>query len=286
MQVLPQELIHEILSYVPEYGHRINRELHESSLDAPKVSAYCDLYRYCARSILDRFDTVVSACNTESLKSSAMNYLKQNLREVLCRHLDYPSTISKELLLQLGLNNAMQITTMETCTWTLFKNHEYRKRVIRLYSLMIFRENGSVSKKEFVRQCAEFHDIVILLEIIFAAFALFSHIFNISMRYFDHMLDPVLERMNRRAAVTDDIVFTDDYYDDSERIMKIRSLPRITINNAGNTDYAVLRNARDQLLGDFERCSDWEWHGYYDSDDKFKKGVYRIITMVMSMADE
>lgn len=42
---LPQEIIHEIFEYVPEYGLQVSKELHKRSFES-LPSYYCDIIRY------------------------------------------------------------------------------------------------------------------------------------------------------------------------------------------------------------------------------------------------
>lgn len=283
---IPQELADHIISFVPEYGHRLNKELHEASLDTQEISVYCDFYRYCAMSYQDHFDTVVAAYHDtalDDLKDDAIRYLKKNLREVLCRYLDCPTSISKEVLLQLGINNVDQITQIEITDlngWLMFEKHEYRKKVIRLYSLMILRDNALIIKKEFTRSCREFSDLAVLLEIMLAVFLSRDHIFHTVIRYFPTMMESVIERIERKAAVTDGIVSSDVYTDYSSHILERLTMPKIDVG----TGPVILRNIRDQLLNNF--VYDYGWDSYSNNKDRFFRSVFRIITMIESLADE
>lgn len=285
-QDLPQELVDHIISYVPEYGHRLTKDLHERSLDTQQISAYCDFYRYCVMSCQDQFDTVVAAyydTTLYDLKDDAIRYLKKNLREVLCKHLDCPASISKEVLSQLGINNVSQITQIEITDlngWLMFEKHEYRKKVIRLYSLMILRDNALVTKKEFTRSCREFSDLAVLLEVMLTVFLSRDHIFHTVIRYFPTMMESVVERIKRKAAVTDGIVSSDVYTDYSSYILERLTMPKIDVG----TGPVILRNIRDQLLNDF--VYDHGWDSYSNNKDRFFRSVFRVITMIESLADE
>lgn len=287
--ILPKEIIDSIFEYVPEYGHRVSKEYHEQSLYAEKVSACCDLLRYCARIPIGHIEIVCRAYKSgfPELKEEATRYLKKNLREFLCEYVDEDDEdIVKshtDILEDIGIKNAKRLDVIYTIDYNgedVYKDLGVRNKIISLYSLIVLHENGLMTKKEFTESLSEFDDIDLLLEIIFAVFMHRKHIYIAIIRYFPDRVESILERNKNKIAVIEGYIYDDAYYyeepDDVNYIDIIRGYPKI----AGNIDRSILRNVRDHLLGSFREITDiGAFAIQYDE-------ITRIITMITQLADE
>lgn len=214
---LPQELVNHIISYVPEYGFLVNLELHELSLEVQEASAYCDFYRFAARSVLDRFDTcteIYDAIIDEAERDIAARYLSKYLRDLLCRYLNDKDSVPVFLLEQLGIKSASYLTEVKYIDgggYVVYQQVSYRAKIIRFYSLIILYDSGIIGKKEFEHRCREFSDIRLLLEIIMVAFLNNDHIYNIVIRYFPSLMEDVIGRLENKCAVVQEIIYEDAY---------------------------------------------------------------------------
>lgn len=291
--MLPQEIVYEIISYVPEYGFLVNLELHGRSLCIIEVSAYCDFLRYCARLPKKSIETCVSILTYKfsgpnetvifkDIMTAARNYLEKNKRELVFEYLRYSGKILRSIVTNLGFVNVghWSITTIfcnddDDCTDIIYENMSYYDKVIGLYTLMILRDSGFMSKKEFDAECSKIVDIDTILEIILAVYPDYEHIFNISVRHFRSRMSAVIERIKLKQAVVDRIVcgnvYNSSYIVD---IMKRLYAPKIKMD----VDTAVLREVRDKLMSSF----DYEaWMNVAVGFDQ-----YSLFAMIESLADE
>lgn len=284
-QIIPQELVDHIISFVPEYGHRLTKELHQRSLEATNASVYCDFYRYCARStsspIITCIDIYEKGSVAEDLDNGITRYLTKNLRELICMYLNDLESVSKGIFPYIGITSMHRISDVDFGyydAYNLYKCIDYRAKVIELYSLMIIRDVGLMTKKEFEAKCLVIDDLAIRLEIVFSIFIYEEHIYSVAIRYFssEPIMSIVVERLNTRAAVNDGIMFGDVYSYDDEHMLQY-----IEYNNtAKKMDRGSLRKIRDQIL------SIVPGDAYYESDRIDRIDVRQALFMVESLADE
>lgn len=285
---IPQEIVHEILTFVPEYGHGVSRELHEQSLDVDPVSAYCDFYRYCARLQMDPLGaclTILDSGHLEDLRGPAMNYVGKNKMELLFRYLKQDiKWIKSNVLADLGFANADNWTIILEDNYDVFigetepiyKNMDYYGRVLNLYASMILRENGFMSKKEFDSECSLVEDLDTVLEIILAVYTQYDHIVSICIRYFRARMPAIINSIKDQRALKDGIIYDNVYYDNNyAEIMERLNGPVIRTGIDANVDLEVLRKIRDQLIGKM-RYDNWR-----DSKD-----LRMLLSMIESLADE
>lgn len=285
---LPIELIDHIFDYVPEYGYRVEKELHEWSLCNRKVSAYCDLYRYCARLYMSPFNACVTVLTTdnvhEDVKNATLRYLAKNRRAFLYEYLKNVGWIPDDVLSDLGFTNIQHWTKMSIYYETNDESHiyvdiTYYAKVLDLYTLMILRENEFMSKKEFDYECSLIVDIDIILEIILSIYTFFHHIFNAVVRYLPEKIGVVTERIKRKQAVVDRIVHNIWYQNEQSHIEYIQrrlQAPKIKIDVGG--DKGVLRQIRDQLMCKMKYDDCW--------DENTDVDHHSLFSMIESLADD
>lgn len=279
---LPQELIYEILAWVPEYGHRTCKYLHGRSLDSEYVSAYYDFYRYCARinkGCIDSCIIILTEDGLDDLKNTAFKCLENNRRKVLYEYLRLNKCVPMSILVDLGFANiekqlGMFMYTDIKSQLRAYKNVEYYYKVIDLYSLILLRDNGFMTKKEFNAECSTIVDLDTILEIIMGVYDYFHHIFNATIRHFGSRVYDSIDRIGQMRVVLDGIIYTGHYNcldDHIESIMSRLEVPKIRVNNNDN----VLRQIRDRLMStvDYDNC--------WDNED-----YLQLITMIESLADE
>lgn len=282
--MIPQELVEHIISYVPEYGHRVSRDLHKRSLSIQEVSAYCDFYRYCVRMHRSPFNaciTILTSNTYEDIKNAALKYLEKNRRRFLCEYLKHVGWIPSNILSDLGFANVDHWTKIslyynDNRTTIIYKDIEYCIKVNGLYALMILLDNGFMSKKEFDAECALIEDLDVVLEIILSVYEHVHHIFNAAIRHFPKHMSTVISRMECDQATVDHIVH-EKYYSGSDNIEYIRH--KLCPQKMGiDADRNILRRIRDRLM------SGIEYHNC--RDDIYQHDYHALVSMIESMADE
>lgn len=278
------------LTELPEYGHRVTVNLHEVSLDTQKISAYCDFYRYCAKKYGDPLNISIDVYKDESLQDiheSVLRYLKKNLQEIVCRYIEDHNSIPKELMLKLGINTVYRINNLPAYDgngYPIYKNFSYRRKIARLYSLLILYDNGHLGKKDFGRRHAEFSDIVVLIDIILGTNLYYDHIYMSVVRHFPTYISSALERLKRKAAIKEEIICSGSCYDEEfewdKQMFEVLSFPKYS----GNVGRDNLIGIRDHLLGGLGEIEDVD--GLYNNSKIYYNEVFRIITMIESLADE
>lgn len=283
---IPQELIYEIFGYVPEYGHRVNRDLHERSKTIRTVSVYCDLLRYCARMSggpIEICNKVIGLADISGdIKIDAIGYLKKNLRGLLSMYLDNRDSVLIDTLIRVGIDFADKLSNVDCGYYepsNLYGCLDTREKVIKLYSLMIIRDAGLMTKKEFEAGCLKVGDLEIVLEIMFGVFDYNEHIYRVSIRYFssEPIMPKVIERLNSMAAITEGILADDDDY-----IYDPRCLTQFMEYNdqQKKMDRSSLRKVRDQLLRHVPK------NAYYSSVTNNNVNIQVMLFMLDSLADE
>lgn len=281
---LPQELVNEIFEYVPEYGHRVSKELHELSLQVVEASIYSDFYRYCARLPMSSMDICIQLLEekyAEDLKNDAIKYLKKNLQELVSRYLDNRESVHKNIFEYVGISLAHRISDIDCGYYDkhdVYKKIEWRAKVIELYSLMILRDSGLMVKKEFDAKCLEIADLEIILEIVFAVFLYYEHIFSTAIRYFssEPIMKAVIKRLNNKTAVSEDILFNNDYSFSHDRFAEYTEYYKA----AKKMDRSNLQEIHDRILDAVPEDA------YYDSETNVKLDIRQALFMIEMMADE
>lgn len=215
---LPQEIMYEIFKFVPEYGHRVSACLHEQSLYAGKVSAYCDFYRYCARSFMEPLDTCIEIlvnCLPDSLTTTAKRYLCRDTRSLLFKYLyewhheqnEPAEIVIVGILGRLGIN-VQQLTCVYggTSSWTNIQinNNRWQKQYVDFYVFMILFESGVITKKEFDRYMKSVTNLRCILQYIILRRDVDDHISRLAIRYFGHVIPEL-------CFVPDKLVSTSNY---------------------------------------------------------------------------
>lgn len=287
MNTLPEEMIREILSYVPEYGHRVSQEFHEKSLHG-FLSAYCDFYRYAAKCHSSRLEAAKMAYNSvhvcNDINIVAKKYLKENLGEFLYKclyeNMNHDDMLPIVMLKDLGIKNACRISNVPVIDYNGYEIYQVRwirTKIIMLYSLILMHENGLMDKGKFTSELLECGDIELLMEIIFSIYGHEDHIYVAVIRYFPEHVDNAIERVINDNAVNSGYIYIDAYRPvDKKNIKKIRSCKKFT----GNVERNTLRDIRDHLLGSFK--------GLYSREiiqDQYDH-IFKIITKISSLADE
>lgn len=200
---LPQEIVYEIISYVPEYGHRVSHELHDRSLSTQKISAYCDFYRYCVRSIAGPLDTCIDiVCETlpGDVTDRALKYLHRNIRGLLFNYLHdqyiyYENNIGPiicEILSNFGITNVKRLTYIYNVHRgerdSPYSGIRWCKKYIDFYVTMILYDNDIITKKEFDRHMSRVTDIRAILQSIILLQCIQDHISCLAIRYFGHII--------------------------------------------------------------------------------------------------
>lgn len=284
------ELIDHIFDYVPEYGYRVEKELHDLSLFSRRISPYCDLLRYCARLHKSPFNACVTILITdnvyEDVKEAALRYLEKNRIEFLREYLKNVGWIPGSIIEKLGFVNVKHWTKLGIyyddiyCddgdhSNMIYKDISYYDKVVGIYTLMVLRENGFMNKKEFDAECSLNTGIDTILEIILAVYPYFHHIFNVTVRYFRDRMPTIMERIKRKQSVVDHIVIDDSYNcDHVSDIQKRLDAPIIRTNDVDG----ILHKIRNQLMSGFRYDHCW------DSDIKIDH--YSLFSMIESLADE
>lgn len=279
---LPQEIVFEIFAFVPEYGYKINKDLHKISQDAEVSSIYCDFIRYCPRC----FTIPLKACimayvdefYKEDIQIKAKKYLNDHIMELLYMHLSCENDLT-HILDGLGITNADRITQIE---WqnnhgaTIYEDLSYRDKVINLYSLIVLRDNGLLTRQEFVQKCDDIQEKVLLLEIIFTTLNHYDHAWTAAIRHLPEYVDDAIEYIHNWLAVDKRIVNHDAYqYKTGELVNHIR-FHKV----AKKIDRSSLRNIRDQILSVRRGKYEDKIGHVYDTE------VKRLIFLIESLADD
>lgn len=289
---LPQEIIYEIFAWIPEYGHRVSANLHERSLNAPTVSAYCDFLRYCGRkdedditictNILESNDLL--EISADDIVECAIEYLKKNLRLVICVYLEQSLSMSVDIFGRLGIAGAANFSEIHDtdCYGTdIYLQPEWSARIIKLYALMILRDNGMLTKKEFdaeITEIAGLHDLTIVLELILVQQSYNEHIYHLVVRYFGHTdtMNTVIERLKNESAVAEGIIVAEMYYYDHEQLTRQLSYQRLSTD----IDRDKLVGIRNQLLDIVPVAA------YYDLMGRTADSFRKLLFAIESLADE
>lgn len=284
LQVLPQEIIYEIISFVPEYGHRVSKYLHRKSVAATEASIYCDFYRHGARLSDSRIYMcfkILKKDGPEDLKDGAIRYLKKNPLEVVSMYLENRCTNYKNVLEHIGITNAGKISCIDygyLDYHDVYKSIEWRTKVIRLYSLMILRDSGMMTKKEFDTKCLKISDLATILEIVFGIFPHYDHIYNTAIRYFSsvEIMSDVIKRLENEAAVIDGLVIGREYSYDAPKLSRYMKYQE----TSKKMDRNNLLKIRDQILG-VVIDDIYHYSSSIDTDD-----IREAFFMIESLADE
>lgn len=279
-QVIPQEIVHEIFEYIPEYGHRVSACLHERSKGGPTVSAYCDFLRYCGRKDEDDIIICIDILDLhkslpDDLVDHATRYLKKKLRLVIYAYLERLLSMSVDIFEQLGIARAAhfsEIHDTDRC------GSEWHTKIIELYVLMILRDNGLLTKKDFDTEIAGVSDMAIILELILAQWTYYEHIHCLVIRYFGHadIINVVIERLKNESAITEGIIVAELYYYGSDQLTQQLSYQKISTSIERNK----LVDVRNQLL-DIVPV-----HAYYEVMGRNAHIFHKLLFMIESMADE
>lgn len=198
---LPQEIVYEIFMFVPEYGHGVCQELHELSLYSNRVSAYCDLRRYCARSITDILDTcleLLTSPEAGKFKVDIIHYMQKHIRDLLYRYLDEWNSwicnttihdiIIRDILTRFGIHNVQKLSTMSHIEYKYLRissnTVRWRKQYIDFYVTMILFESKMITKKEFDRYTSKMPNLRAILQYIINEHPCKMHICKLAARYF------------------------------------------------------------------------------------------------------
>lgn len=282
---LPQEIVHEIFDFVPEYGHRVCLELHERSKTVRDISAYCDFLRYCTRLSDGPIDVCVKVMGSDNLsgdiKIAAIRYLKKNLRGLVSMYLDDHKLVTKNVLRDLGVVLVDRISSINCGYYDsndVYKLIEWRSKVIELYSLMIIRDAGLMTKKEFNTACSGIIGIEVTLELVFSLFEWNEHIYRVAIRYFasEPIMADVIRRLDSWAAVDDGILYDIDYSYDSVYLRKYMDYNDIS----KKMDRGNLQEIRDQILMSVPNDAYCRYSALNNVD------IQETLFMLESLADE
>lgn len=292
---LPQEIVHEIFEYIPEYGHRVSVNLHERSLSAPVVSVYCDFLRYCGRKDEDNITICVDIIESNDLHKiaaddiveCAIRYLKKNLRLVICIYLERSLSMSVDIFGRLGIARAANFSEVHDtdCHDTIiYSQPDYCTKIIELYSLMILRDNELLTKKEFdaeinkIIKVTETIDLTIVLELILAQWSYNEHIYRLVVRYFGHtdIMNAVIERLKNESAIAEGIIVAEMYYYGHEQLTRQLSYQRLSTD----IEHNKLASIRNQLLDIVPVAA------YYDLMGRTADSFRKLLFVIESMADE
>lgn len=220
LKELPQEIVHEIITFVPEYGHRVNRYLHHLSLDNFEPSFYCDFYRYFTGCGQDVLETVIRSYRSNvsvAICGGINRYLQANIYGLLFKYIEVSYIVSEDMLTSFGISGSAKFTRV---LWyypytdeKIFRDTRYYYRVIGLYVQMILYNKGLIDKGEFDDYCKDNEaDIDTSLEIIIGVYFRGSHIFRNAVRYFDKRLCAAAENAKNSLVITNGILYDNERY--------------------------------------------------------------------------
>lgn len=275
---LPQEIAYEIFGWIPEYGHRINKELHERSLCTAKISIYCDFLRYCARWPMKPLDICIDVLKKDDLNGSkelsgskdlingAIKYLTSKIQDLVCEYLYNVDQDLHRVFKKLGIINSHKFSEIEQYDYEgneIYVKQGYTK-IIELYSLMILCDNCLLTKKEFERRCSETSGLAAILGLILTGFADTDHIYLAVIRYFGRkeIMTEVIERLEDNTEILEDL-------------LRCLSYPKVRTSLDRNGLMAV----REQLL---DKMPTVVYHDSGNDNVDFR----RLIFMIESLADE
>lgn len=229
---LPQEIVYEIFTYVPEYGHRVSYELHERSLDSSGVSAYCDFRRYCTRSIAEPLETCIEIASSrlsDDITDDATKYLRRNVHGLLFKYLyeeydaedDEVGPIIRSMLSDFGIQDINRLTKIGNTGYNHLRNaivhSRWTKIYVNFYVSMILLDNKLITKKEFDRQI-KVVNLKSILQCIIYIREIYDHISCLVIRYFRSVI-PTL------CSVPKCLSRPRNYADKYNRFIKIIELP-------------------------------------------------------------
>lgn len=211
LQKLPQEIVYEIMTFVPEYGHRVDRYLHAASAGFKGTSVYCDFYRYFARFNKYDMEVIVMAYGVvvqEDIKGDIRGYLQKNIYSLVCSYICKPKAEIRIVLEEFGLKNVEKTSFMATKYLfddPIYRDKSYYHKVAELYAQMILYDNNFISKLQFDEYCAA-NDLDIVLEIILSVYSCSSKIFEAVIKHFSGHLHSIKENIVTRSLNTMNIM--------------------------------------------------------------------------------
>lgn len=160
MNQLPQEIVNEIIGFVPEYGFLVNKNLHDLIIkNNDNVSYYCDYPRFESllheygsdiHNAISSYHDIIPKLRIRTLDdgfepwSMTIRYLQENVHAVLMKYIKDRSWL-KDLLIFLGIKNLDKITPI----YDWYGDHPGIKRIAMIYSSVILHENGLLSDEQF-----------------------------------------------------------------------------------------------------------------------------------------
>lgn len=238
--VIPQEIVYEIFTYVPEYGHRIDRELHRRSLRSAKVSVYCDLLRYCTRVCPDHIHAcldLLSVTVFDDVKLGVMNYLQKNIHDLLFMYLDsniigFGNIRICDLLENLGIYNVRHLTSMSNvhAEHIFMPNDGWREQYIDFYIMMILKDTRMITKNEFDRRIDRIDqdELLCILQSVVIKHTVDEHISQLAIRYFGDIIVG-LQTLDKNMR-TEDYVYDHQF----KQFAYVINLPLIKFDSTGN----------------------------------------------------
>lgn len=259
---LPQEIVYEIFKWVPEYGHGVCKDLHERSLDTIKVSAYCDFYRYCVRSVMGPLNTCIEIMADwlpDAITVGARKYLSRNVPGLLFKYLheqydteeDGIGPIICGLLEDFGIKHVRKLSNMGN----LCRNHlvdlyisaRWTKEYVNFYVLMILLDSEVITKKEFDRRM-KIVDLRTVLQSLVYMQNVQDHISCLAVRYFGHVIPEICLKPDKLCVYGND---RDNY----AKFVKIIESPFYT----GIGKYTRIEQLINMVPEHLEGFSDQHW---------------------------
>lgn len=243
LNVLPQEIVYEIIKFVPEYGYRVNRFLHKCSKNI-KVSAYCDFRRYRAAILYHRYVFGINRDHLnhcrfilkgrdaknlvkhnvgmyETFNKMAKDWIKKNAEQVVIRYICGSDKVIDDLI-EIVINNSDRVTKIlfyDKDRDGQFEEWMYNC-IVRTYAKIILVENDMGSADDI----SAFGDIdpTEVIEVILSVYHSHDHIFTSFIRYFP---DHAKELCRKLKTYTNDKRH-DHYYFLRQAIKDTLKLPR------------------------------------------------------------
>lgn len=193
--IIPQEIVYEIFKYVPEYGHRVDRELHRLS-NLVESSIYCDFYRYFARFGGCHIEDLIATYGIGiqgDIRNGIKRYFQKNLCVLLCNYLGNNRNMTRDMLKEYGLkvgNHTTQMARKYLDNGDVYQDKSYYNKVTELYAYIILYNNGLVSKQEFDEYCLGI-ELNIILEIITSVYHHSYEIFENVVKHFGDRLQAI-----------------------------------------------------------------------------------------------
>lgn len=252
-------------------------------------SYYCDYYRYCSifvgiqediisgsLVILEQFKKEQWSSNVNDFiyvpnefYQDALECLHRNLYDLIGHYICKPSEIAEHALMQFGIKNVSRLTLIneETERFELMiDDMSYGPRVLDLYIMMILKDTGNMTAREFRENTEKISDIDYLIEIILVVWNKRHHIHNIVIRMFRDRIGNILKTICRKSHEDSyaEIDLEEIGYDSKEEIEDVRNVYKGEIaemkyvQRLRETEKGVLYDFDDHYVNtqDIETCID------------------------------